>query len=148
MKTEEKKEPKVIKLGIMPELSEEEKAIMKQANEIQQKRKETLKAEETKVLAELKKEFGLGKEEIDQAVAVELSMSKPEAKITTVLEALAYYNESGLDVQQITFLAITSNSRANYLQHSITEYDKTIANLEKSIEDLINIKFPKLPPTT
>jgi len=128
------KDPKVVQMK--NSFSPEEQKIMDEATKIQEKKLAEFKKEEDKVIAELTEKFGLTREAIDEAISVEATLSSPDTGITTVIEAIEFYKKSELTVGQITFLAITTNSRANHLQKKVMEYGQELKNITEKLDTI------------
>jgi len=132
------KDPKVI--DMMPKLTEQEQEIMDKAAIIQKEKQEEMMKKQNEIVAILTEKYGLTKEAINQAIDVEMTLSKPETGIETVLEAMDFYVKSGLSANQIMFLAITANSRANALNIKVNEFKR---QLDSVLSQLNTIEIEK-----
>lgn len=121
------------------ELIEKENAIIVQAQAIQEKRDKVYKEEEAIILVELEKEFSLGKKELDQCKEVELALGKPENKVKTIIDAMSFYQDKTLKKEQLAFMAINANSRANMYRNQLESMGKEVEGAQKQVEALMRL---------
>jgi len=141
-------QPKVIKMDT------QEQEILEKAAEIQAKREEEYRKEETLALLELNDKFGLTLEMLNEAKDLEQKLSDPKSGILSLASAITFYKEANLTVEQVMFLAINSNSKVNLLSNRLREQDvmlngvrSKLSTLEVGMEELrkarINASAPE-----
>jgi hypothetical protein len=134
----EKSNPEVIEMNTG--YSKEEQKVMDKAQVIQEKKQEEIKKQEDVIIAELTEKFGLTREVMNAAGESEKLLSTPETGITTIAEALQFYIDQGLTVTQLTFLAITANSRANQTQVQLQNYAQRLEEVTKQLNAIMEAK--------
>jgi hypothetical protein len=110
---------------------------MEQAKAIQEKKKAEHDAAEAIILAELVEKHGLTREALDEATTAEQTLSKSETGISTLVEALDFYDKSELTLKQFMFLAIGANSRANAAQNNVVYLQSELKKLESRVDNAL-----------
>jgi len=121
------------------ELMQEEDDILLKAQAIQKKRDAEYKAEEAKILAELESEYGLSTEKLDECKEAEKSLGDPEKNVKTLTDAMHVYQDAGLSKEQLAFMAINSNSRANMNIRQVEFLQKEVEGAQKQVEALMKL---------